>query len=56
MRELSISLYQARYATSVVSEYLDTGTVKEGAKFYKNIFPSGMIFTKDDAYTSEDQV
>ena len=42
----STSVDQARYATSIVAKYLDTSTVKEGKKFYKNTFPADMIFTK----------
>ena len=52
----SISVDQARYATSVVAKYLDTATVKASTKFYKTTFPSDMIFTKYDASTTDDQV
>ena len=34
MRDHSIYVDQARYATSVVEKYLDTATVKTSAKFY----------------------
>ena len=42
----SISVDQARYATSIVAKYLDTATVKVSNKFYKITLPSDMIFTK----------
>ena len=51
-----ISVYQARYATSIVDNYLDTSTVKISLKKYKNTFPSDMIFAKDDVSTSDEQV
>ena len=53
---LYISVDQTRCDTSVVAKYLDTVTVKKSKKNYKNIFPSGMIFTKYDAYTSDEHV
>ena len=56
MKYHSISVYQARYATSIVSKYLDTATVKASTNFYKNTFPSDMIFTKSDVSTSDEQV
>ena len=52
----SISVYQARYATSIVAKYLDTVTVKTSTIFYKTTLPSDMIFTKYDASTSDEQV
>ena len=52
----SVSLDQARYATSVVAKYLDTATVKKITKFYKTILPSDMIFTKNDVYRSDELV
>ena len=52
----SISVDQARYATSIVAKYLDTATVKAGTKFYKTTLPSDMIFTKEDVSTSDEQV
>ena len=51
-----ISVVQARYDTSIVAKYLDTDTVNISTKFYKTTFPSDMIFTKDDASTSDEQV
>ena len=52
----SISVDQARYATSIVAKYLDTATVKVRNKFYKTTLPSDMIFTKEDVSTSDEQV
>ena len=46
LKDHSISVDQARYATSIVAKYLDTATVKVSNKFYKTTLPSDMIFTK----------
>ena len=46
MKNHSISVYQARYATSIVAKYLDTATNKVSTKFYKTTLPADMIFTK----------
>ena len=56
MRDHSISVDQAKYATSIVAKYLDTSTVKTSTNFYKTTFPSDTIFTKSDASTSDEQV
>ena len=56
MKNCSISLDQARYATSIVEKYLDTSTVKASKIFYKTALTSDMIFTKSDASTSDEQV
>ena len=56
MKDHSISVDQARYATSIVAKYLDTATVKASTKFYNTTLPSDMIFTKDDTSTSDEQV
>ena len=56
MKYHSISVFQARYASSIVDKYLDNAIVKTSTKFYNTTFPYGMIFTKDDASTSDDQV
>ena len=45
MKDHSISVDQAIYATSIVAKYLDTATVKVSKKFYKTTFPADMIFT-----------
>ena len=52
----SIYVDKAGYATSIVAKYLDTATVKVSKTFYKNIFPDDMIFTKEDVSTSDEQV
>ena len=46
LKDHSISVDQARYATSIVEKYLDTATVKVSTKFYKTTFPADMIFKK----------
>ena len=56
LKDYSISVDQARYATSIVAKYLDTATVKVGNKFYKTTLPSKMIFTKEDVSTSDEQI
>ena len=56
MKDHSISVDQARYATSIVAKYLDTATVKVSTKFYKTTFPADMIFKKEDVSTSDEQV
>ena len=56
LKDHSISVDQARYATYIVAKYLETDTVKVSTKFYKTILPSGMIFTKEDVSTSDEQV
>ena len=47
---------QARYATSIVTKYLDTATVKLSNKFYETTLPADMIFTKEDVSTRDEQV
>ena len=56
LNDHSISVDQARYATYIVEEYLDTETVKASTKFYKTTLPSDMILTKEDVSTSYEQV
>ena len=56
MRDHSISVDQARYATSIVAKYLDIVTVKVSTTFYKTTLPADMIFTKEDVSTSDEQV
>ena len=46
MKDHSISVDQARYATSIVAKYWDTATIKVSTTFYKKTFPADMIFTK----------
>ena len=56
MKDNSVSMDQAGYATSIVAKYLDTDTVKESTNFYKTILPYDRIFTKDYTSTSNEQV
>ena len=56
IKDNSISVDQARYATSIVAKYLDTATVKVSTKFYKTTLKADMIFTKEDVSTSDEQV
>ena len=56
MKDHSISLDHARYATSIVAKYLYTATFKTITKFYNKTLPSYMIFTRADASTSDEQV
>ena len=56
MKNHSISVHQARYASYIVAKYLDTATVKKSTKFYNTNFSSDMIFTKYDEYTRYEQV
>ena len=46
LKDHSIFVDQARYATSIVAKYLDTDTVKVSKKFDKTTLPADMIFTK----------
>ena len=56
MKDHSISVDQAMYATSIVAKYLDTVIVKARTKFYKTTLPCDMVFTKADTYISDEQV
>ena len=56
LKDHSISVDQARYATSIVAKYMDTATVKLSKKFHKTTLPDDMIFTKEDVSTSDEQV
>ena len=56
LKDYYISVDQARYYTSVVSNYIDTATIKENFKFYRTTLPHDMTFTKYDTYTSDEQV
>ena len=51
-----ISVDQARYDTSVVAKYINTSTIKENSKLHETNLPHDMIFTKEDASTSDEQV
>ena len=56
LKDHSISVDQARYATSIVAKYLDTATFKGSNKFYKTTLPADMIFTKEDVSTSDEKI
>ena len=56
LKDHSISVDQARYATYIVAKYLDTAIAKVSNKFYKTTLPAYMIFTKEDVSTSDEQV
>ena len=56
LKDHSISVDLARYATSIVAKYLDTALVKVSKKFYKTTLPADMIFTKEDVSTSDEQI
>ena len=56
MKNHSISLYQARYATYILDKYLDTATVKTSTKFYKTIFPYDNILANDNESTIDEQL
>ena len=47
---------QARYDTYVVANYLDTATKKVNSKFRNTTLPRDIIFNKEDASTSDEQV
>ena len=46
LKDHSIYVDQARYATSIVAKYLDTATFKVSNKFDKTTLPADMILTK----------
>ena len=56
LKNSSISMDQARYATYIVAKYLYNATVKVSNKFYKTTLPADMIFTKEDVSTSDEQI
>ena len=56
MKVHSISVDQARCATSVVAKYLYIATVKEITNFYNTTLPYYIIFANEDASTSDEQV
>ena len=41
-----ITVNQDRYATFIVTKYLDTATIKENSNFHKTALPHDMIFAK----------
>ena len=56
MKDHSISVDQARYATSIVAKYLDTATGNASEMFHNTTLTSDMIFTKYDTSTSDEKV
>ena len=56
IKDHSISVDQAIYATSIVATYLDTSTVNTSKTFYNTNFPYDLIFNKADSSTSYEQV
>ena len=56
LKDHSISVDQARYASSIVAKYLDTATVRVSTRFYKTTLTSDTIFTKEYVSTSDEQV
>ena len=56
LKDHSVSVDQAKYATSIVAKYLDTATVKVSKTFHKTTLPADMIFTKEDVSTSDEKV
>ena len=56
LKDHYISVYQARYATYVVANYLDNDTIKENSKFHNTTLPYDIICTKEDAYIIDEQV
>ena len=56
MKVHSISVDKDRCSTSIVDKYLDTATVNKSTNFYKTTLTYDIIFTKDDLYTSDEQV
>ena len=56
LKDHSIYMDQAIYATSIFFKYLDIATVKVSTKFYETTLPADMIFTKEDVSTSDEQV
>ena len=56
LNDNSISVHQARYATSIVAKYLDTATFRTRKTFYKTTLTADMIFKKEDVSTSDEKV
>ena len=56
MKDCSISVDQARYASYVVAKCLEIATVNVSTNLYETKFPADMIFTKEDVSTSDKQV
>ena len=56
MKDHSIPVEKARYATSIVAKYLDNATVNTSKRFYNTTLPAYMTFKKEDFSTSDGQV
>ena len=56
MKDHSIYVDWARYATSIVAKYYYTSTLKAYKQNYNNTLTSEMIFTEADVSTSDEQV
>ena len=56
MKDHSITVDQARYATSIVEKYFYDATVKVSTNFYITTLPADMIFTKEDVSKNDEQV
>ena len=56
MKDHSISVDQARYATYVVAKYLDTAKFKASTKFYNTTLTDDMLEKKQYVSTSDEQV
>ena len=56
LKENSTSVDKAKYATYVDANYIHTYTIKENSKFHKTNLPHYIIFFKEDASTSDEQV
>ena len=56
MKNHSIYVDQDIYYTSILEKYLYTVIVKVSKKHYKTTLPTDMIFTKEDVFTSVEQV
>ena len=56
LKDHSISVNQDICATSSVAKYLYTATIKEDSKFHENNLRNNMIFTKEDASNSDEEV
>ena len=48
IKDHSISIYQYRYATFILDQYIDTATVKKRKIIYNTTFPYDMIFKNCD--------
>ena len=56
LKDYSIYVDPAIYATVIVAKYLDNATIKVSNNFYKTTLPADMIFTKENVSKSDEQV